>query len=381
MKSLRLLALSCCAAVALCAPASASEPAEVWRGTVGTLPVALSLNQGSGDEVYGQYFYFKHLRDLELQGKRDDKGLHLQVLDRKGATTERWELSAKGDALEGQWRAGKRSLPVRLQRVDIASLRAGRDGERYRRAGDDASAFDALRVSELALEKSKAQQFQGHQLQWWREPRTGMELFTVESDVDQPARGRVNAILKQRLWRSAVDALQCTSAPESDFDQTVTPRLLDRRFLSLSLMTSYYCGGAHPDFGDSPLTIDVRSGRELTLEDVLWLGKGAPPRSAGRGDYDSPGYKRLSEYRQSTLVPWTIKTLTRLHPAEMAKPKDEEGCDYSDPDVWGTSIWYLTAEGLYLGPYFARVARACEYPEWSLVPWKQVEAHPGPALK
>ncbi|MDT0977975.1 hypothetical protein RNT89_13270, partial [Staphylococcus pseudintermedius] len=87
MKSLRLLALSCCAAMALCAPASASEPAEVWRGTVGTLPVALSLNQGSGDEVYGQYFYFKHLRDLELQGKRDDKGLHLQVLDRKGATT------------------------------------------------------------------------------------------------------------------------------------------------------------------------------------------------------------------------------------------------------------------------------------------------------
>ncbi|MBM2716386.1 hypothetical protein JQK88_35710, partial [Mesorhizobium caraganae] len=148
----------------------------------------------------GQYFYFKHLRDLELQGKRDDKGLHLQVLDRKGATTERWELSAKGDALEGQWRAGKRSLPVRLQRVDIASLRAGRDGERYRRVGDDASAFDALRVSELALEKSKTQQFQGHQLQWWREPRTGMELFTVESGVDQPARGRVNAILKQRLW-------------------------------------------------------------------------------------------------------------------------------------------------------------------------------------
>lgn len=378
MKTLRPFLLLCCAALAL--PASASAQPEVWRGTVGTLPVAVQLNEGEGAEVYGQYFYFKHLHDLELQGKRDGKGLHLEVRSRDDAVSERWELSEKDGALQGQWSAGKRSLPVRLQRVDLKALRAGSDGERYRRIGDDASAFDALRVGELSLKKTKTQQFQGQRLQWWREPRTGMELFTLESGADAPARARVNEILNRRLWRSVVDALGCLSAPNSEFEQTVTPRLLDRRFLSLSLMSSYYCGGAHPDFGDSPLTIDLRSGRELALEDVLWLGKGQPPRSAGNGDYDSPGYKRLQEYRESTLASWTIKTLTGLHPDDMAKPKDDEGCDYSDPGVWGTSIWYLTPQGLYLGPYFARVARACEYPEWSLVPWKLVERHPGPAL-
>ncbi|QWP78752.1 hypothetical protein J5226_10285 [Lysobacter sp. K5869] len=380
MKSLSRLALCCglLLALPLCAQA------EVWRGTIGTLPIALKLDDEKGPDVYGQYFYFKHLRDLELEGKRDERGvLHLQVRSRdEEAATERWELSEKAGALEGQWTSGKRSLPIRLQRVDLKALRAGRDGERYRRAGDDVSAFDALRIGELALEKSKTQQFQGHSLQWWREPRSGAELFTVESGIEAPARARVNGLLKQRLWRTAIDALQCTSAPNSDFDLTVTPRLLDRRFLSLSLMTSYYCGGAHPDFGDSPLTIDVRSGRELALEDILWLGKGEPPRSAGNGDYESPGYKRLNEYRESTLVPWTVKTLTRLHPDEMAPPaKEDEGCNYADPGVWGTSIWYLTAEGLYLGPYFARVARACEYPDWSLVPWTLVERNPGPALQ
>ncbi|QQQ02549.1 hypothetical protein [Lysobacter enzymogenes] len=381
MKSLRLLPLLCCAVLAPLA--SAAEPAEVWRGTVGALPVAMSLSRGEGAEVYGQYFYLKHLRDLELQGKRDGQGLHLEVRSRDDAVAERWELSEKDGALEGQWRAGKRTLPVRLQRVDAEALRAGRDGERYRRAGDDVSGFDALRIGELNLEKTKTQQFQGHRLQWWREPRTGVELFTVEAGLDEPARARVNRILSQRLWHTAIDALQCTSAANSEFDLTVTPRLFDRRFLSLSLMTSYYCGGAHPDFGDSPLTIDVREGRELALEDVLWLGKGAPPRRTGPGDYDSPGYKRLDQYRESTLVPWTLKTLAGLHPREMMPPKgdDEDGCDYSDPGVWGTSIWYLTPDGLYLGPYFARVARACEYPDWSLVPWKQVEQHPGPALK
>lgn len=379
MKTLRPLLLLCCAALAL--PASASAPAEVWRGTVGTLPVAVQLNQGEGAEVFGTYFYFKHLHDLELQGKRDGKGLHLEVRSRDDVVSERWELHQKDGALEGEWSAGKRSLPVRLQRVDLKALRAGRDGERYRRVDGDVGGFDALRVSELSLEKSRTQQFQGHRLQWWREPRTGMELFTVESGIEEPARARVNRILNQRLWRSTVDALQCRSMPNGDFDQSVTPHLLDRRFLSVSVSSSYYCGGAHPDSNDSPLTVDVRSGRELALEDVLWLGKGEPPRSAGYGDFDSPGYKRLNAYRESMLVPWTIKTLTGLHPDEMAKPTDErEDCDYTDPNVWGTSIWYLTPKGLYLGPYFARVARACEYPEWSLVPWKLVERHPGQAL-
>lgn len=371
------------ALIACAAPAwgRAESRAEVWQGEVGKLPVVVEL---SGEHTLdGQYFYRKHLRDLELRGVRDGSGVHLQVRDRDDRITERWELRERGDALEGQWRAGQRSLPVRLQRVDLAALRAGKNGERYDRAGAQAGAYDALRLSELSLQPGRSEDFQGHRLQWWREPRSGMDLFTVESGYDQATRSRLNRILRQRLWRSALDALQCRSAENSDFEQSVTPRLLDRRFLSVSLMSSYYCGGAHPDFGDSPLNLDVRDGRELTLQDVLWLGQGKPPAAdAQRRDYDDPEYQRLRDYRDHTLAPWIVATLGQLRPQDMTAPaKPDEGCDYRDTQVWNLPIWHLRPEGLYVGPYFARVARACEYPEWSVIPWPQVERHPGAALK
>jgi len=355
--------------------------AEVWQGEVGKLPVVVEL---SGErELSGQYFYRKHLRDLELQGVRDGSGWHLQVRDRDDRVTERWELRERGGALEGQWQAGQRKLPVRLQRVDLDALRAGQDGDRYRRTGPEVGAYDALRLSELSLSKGRSEEFQGHRLQWWNEPRSGMDLFTVESGYDAAARARLNRALNQRLWRSALDALQCRSAENSEFEQTVTPRLLDRRFLSVSLMSSYYCGGAHPDFGDAPLNLDVRSGRELELQDVLWLGKGRPPAAdADRRDYGDPEYRRLRDYRDNVLAPWIVATLAKRRPQDMAKPaQPDPGCDYSDPQVWNLPVWHLRPEGLYVGPYFARVARACEYPEWSLIPWAQVERHAGAALK
>lgn len=370
----RKLLLNLTAIALLASPSLAM--AELWQGTIGKLPVVVHID---GDkQVDGQYFYRKHLRDLPLEGSREADGrLHLQVKTRDGTVTERWELRAKGKELSGEWQGGSRKLPIQLQRVDLAALRAGKDGERYRRGGkvDD---YTALLLSYLELQPGKRVGFSGHELQWWSEPRSGMQLFTVESGYDPATLARINPILRERLWRSVADALQCVSAENGEFELAVTPHFMDARFLSVSLMSSYYCGGAHPDFGDSPLNLDVRNGRELALEDVLWLGKGTPPRESS--DYDDPSYKRLRDYRSETLAPWIIASLKKLHPKDMAAPNDDDSCDYTDAGVWDSPTWHLQAEGVYVGPYFARVMRACEYPEWSVIPWKQVQAHPGPAL-
>src|SRR6185436_10572292 len=104
--------------------------------------------------------------------------------------------------------------------------------------------------------------------------------------------------------------------------------------------------------------------------DVLWLGKGEPPRSEG------PSEKAFFEYRNDVLGPWLASRMVKLYPKEVA-PTDEDGCDYTDPEVWKFVSWYVLDDGLYLGPSFARVIRMCEYPEWSVLPWQDVARHPG----
>ncbi len=86
-----------------------------------------------------------------------------------------------------------------------------------------------------------------------------------------------------------------------------------------------------------------------------------------------------STYQREVLVPWLIKQFTTLYPNEMKKPAedDDNACDYSDESIWGYSPWYFTTKGLYLGPYFARVARACDAPDWSILPYSVVKQHPG----
>ncbi|WP_408950827.1 hypothetical protein [Lysobacter sp. Hz 25] len=367
--------LLCAAALALSSfPAIAA--AELWQGSIGGLPVVVSLD---GDtDIDGQYFYRKHLLDQRLQGRRDDDAhLHLRVETRDGEVTERWELWPKGRDLLGQWQGGKgKKLPIQLHKVDIAALRAGADGARYRRGVDDG--YEALRIGALELKSGKRETFAGHRLQWWVEPRSGIDLFQVESGYDVATLARINAVLRERQWKSVASYFQCKSFEMGEYEQTTIPRYMDERVLSVSLFTSYDCGGAHPDFGDSPLNLDVRSGRELELEDVLWLGKGRPPRP---NDDDRAEYQRWSGYRDDTLAPWLVATLSKLYPAEMAAPKADQGCDYRELSDWNLPSWHLRPEGLYVGPIFARVGRACEYPQWPVIPWKLVEAHAGAALK
>jgi hypothetical protein len=89
--------------------------------------------------------------------------------------------------------------------------------------------------------------------------------------IRPPACSGINQLLAERQWQEVASYFDCqlggTRTAGADFEQTVTPHLLGNKLLSVSIFTSYYCGGAHPDFADNPLTLDVASGKQLQLED------------------------------------------------------------------------------------------------------------------
>jgi hypothetical protein len=65
-----------------------------------------------------------------------------------------------------------------------------------------------------------------------------------------------------------------------------------------------------------------------------------------------------------------------LYPEEFAG-SGEDDCSYDMEDVWDFPTWYITDKGVYLGAIFARAARVCDNPEWSILSWSLVDKHHG----
>ncbi|WP_282386023.1 MULTISPECIES: hypothetical protein [unclassified Pseudomonas] len=383
-----LMRLAPCAAVlfSLIPSVHADDGRRVFTGTLGKMPIVVELNITQQDEVTGRYFYEKYHRDLPLSGALQNSTLTLtegnnRYGDDKPLST--LELEETGSGWQGEWKSPQgKKLPVKLIEARLTAPTSSTLP--FIAALPYSEPYEYLRLQGLKLKPAKKENFMGYDLQWWTEPETKISLFSVESGLSKDDQQRVNQQLLGRLWNEVISyhGCQLQGGENVEFMQQVQPKMISPAVVSLNISTSYYCGGAHPDFGDSPLNIDVKTGHPLSLEDVLWVGEGKPLLHAER---DSLGDEPLSKYESNAryqyvskeLVPWVIKQFTALYPNEMKTPTGDDDCNFQDESIWGTSPWYFTEKGLYLGAYFARVQRSCDRPDWSILPYSLVKQHPG----
>lgn len=375
-------------------PLYAEEGPAVYTGTLGSQAIVAELDFTQPEEVSGRYFYQKYHLDLPLNGQLAQETLSmkegLDSLDASPRPTITLHPTAHG--WQGEWVSAQgNALPLQLTAAQPVAAQ-GDDPYLASLAGDDP--YEYLRLQGLRLQRGKQQTVMGYPLQWWTEPQSGITLFEIMSGYPPAQLAELNQQLRARLWQEVVDYHGCQLGAsrfgQGEFDQTVTPEYLSANVVSISIFTSYDCGGAHPDFGDAPLNLNARTGEKLALEDVLWVGSGRPfhylydnEESDDEGDNrNSVSFDEYSAYRSKQFAPWLVSRFRALYPTEMAAPAegDEEGCNYSDPEVWNFPAWYFTPQGLMFSPSFARVARACEAGlSWPVLPWAQILPHPGGA--
>jgi hypothetical protein len=370
----------------LCSTAHAEDGRRVFTGTLGKMPIVLELNTNQPDEVTGRYFYEKYHRDLELSGSLQEETLTLtegnnRYGEDKPQPTLKLQETANG--WQGEWKGPKGKI-LQMQLTEAKLPAPAADTLPFIAALPKSDPYEYLRLQGLKLKPGKKESFMGYDLQWWTEPASGLSMFSIESGYPKADQQRINQQLLERLWSEVINYHGCLlgGGEFAEFDQGVAPQFLSPDVISLNISTSYSCGGAHPDFGNSPINLDVHTGHSLSLEDVLWVGNGKPLLHADRdGASDTSLTEEESKarftYQREVFVPWLIKQFAALYPEEMQKPADEDSCDYTDESVWGYSNWHFTAKGLYLGPYFARVQRNCDDPGWSVLPYAVVKQHPG----
>jgi hypothetical protein len=345
------------ALIVFVATPAVAEQNNVYEGVVGTAHVVLQLTD-ERSEILGAYFYRSSRLDIELSGHR-----HGQAMDLTSPTTnDQLSLERSGSDLVGVLLTQKgRKFTIRLHPAASptglpADLPAGLDlYERWRLAG-------------LNLIPQEKETQNGKVIRWYREPVTGIRLFRLESGYGAAAMAAMNRSLAQHQWSTVSTWLQCTGSdgkPGTDTDQSEKP-WLGWAYVSYIWRSAWDCAGtAHPDFGAEGHSFDARSGRELTLDEVLPEGRGPiPPENSNA----------WLTYRGDVFAPAVVALMKRHHPAEMAVPKSDDDCDYTDPEVWDFPSWALTEKGLWLGAIFGRVMRACDSPEWSVIPWSALPA-------
>ena len=352
-----------------------AEP-QAWQGQVGSAPIVMELDiSPTSDDVNGRYFYRKYNADIPLIGKKAEDG-KLHLAERSWRDEDKLEfnhivLSPAGKGWQGKWQGPEATLPVTLKPLDASMLAT----VKIKDSSWVSLPYDLAKRAGMRLKAGEKQNFMGYALEWMEEPATKTKMFRVRDGFSGKTLNRINAMLEERQWQEIYLYFGCSMGNKDsfDFDQTVTPRFLNTRLLSVSIFTSYYCGGAHPDFSDNPLNLNIESGKRLELEDLLWLKSGEPQLSR-----NADGRRKDFEYENKVLAPWLAKTMADLYPQKVVSPHNEEySCNYADTEIWNLSVWYLTPKGIYISPHFARAARNCEYPDWSILPWRIVNEHPG----
>ncbi|GGL13312.1 hypothetical protein GCM10010844_35180 [Deinococcus radiotolerans] len=271
-----------------------------YRGTLGSLPVALSLDP-KGESLY---FYEGRSLDLLLEAGHAGNQLVLQesvrrTLGSDPVVTGCFTLMPSGTSLKGTWQAPGAQGP---QEVVLTPLDATRLPLRLPLS----PGLSVLRrdhpLTFLKLNRPWVTAADGRSV---REPLSGVRYPRVPG-----ASAALNAALQDRQLRHAADALDCRATlpedaqrdPQEGYNANVQVTLLNARLLSLREDVDYYCGGAHPDNWTQGVILDRATGRAVPLTTLFPKLSAARQNTlylnAARGAVDA---ECLTVLRETTL--------------------------------------------------------------------------------
>jgi hypothetical protein len=324
----------------------------IWEGTIGGAPVVFALRV-RGSHVGGRYYYKKHGRSLILSGERKQGRL---ILEEQGGAPEKIfgevlaRLELKGDSrtLSGAWTAGEggsKSAVVSLSREMKQSYDELRP---VTRLGEKEALGGAFKY-----ESSKSIDEHLVYCKTAEAPPVDVSLIpgltVLEDECHFAFEGEAGArvIIEHEgvqitqakeglLWEEANRNLAFTMSwgPGETWAGSQATKVLyaGGSLLSVEVSTSGLGIGAYPDHDQVGRTLDLRTGRYLTWNELL----------------DASKYK---EFRAALLA--------------QVEPKLTEDCSWSelwsDDGVPELLAPHVTSRGLHVTPSFPHVQKACQY--------------------
>ncbi len=315
--------------------------AEVWKGTVGAVPVMMEFTfEGEDAALVGRYYYRASLVDLLLMPDEAKPG-RWKELDPKGTVTGYLTLNCKENALSGTWSSpdGSKTLPI------SAEVQPGDSFSKQRLDSLKPTVTKRDSIGKLSYELFTAQGF---------DAVTGLRLMGEGKAVAD-----INSALMESFTNTLDEAIECMAlgrwrrGQDHGYEYKCDMSMIawNKAFVVIGVSSSQYCGGIHPLYGSGATTYSLQTGK---AEDVSqWL----IDRYRKNIPKDSPLGKIIMELYQ----------------------EDEQEDECADSiELSGESVW-PTSEGITFRPTAPYVYTACI--EDITVPYKSMSPYLSPLGK
>jgi hypothetical protein len=310
-----------------------------------------------------RYYYLSSLKDIVLEGTRNKNQFTFLFNEEAGKYDEKFVLTkdAKG-IFKGNWfhKSGKK-LAVILKPIQVNAIKNPYKHIPFINAYKNSDPFEYLRSSKLSFKTDSLSKYHNQLFRWVRETHGTCYGFYLDSTFKPTVRHRVNPKLEEILIENAMNQLSCATqwdySDGSGIEISYHLNFLNADLLSFTIWQSWFCGGAHPDFGYNSYLIDLNTGKEYALEELIAFDK-----SAVVYDEKADNFTDYVAYQRDFFAPRILQMLIEQGSVYTDYNSEEDPCMelYNDPESWTFANWEYTAEGLRFSCSVARAARACE---------------------
>ncbi|WP_133162438.1 hypothetical protein [Flavipsychrobacter stenotrophus] len=349
------------------------------KGTLGRSTVVVDLIVSGGDAEV-TYFYSTTCTDITLRGLKTSGGIAVYATHRSFLVGKNYDTSESiilkqnpDKSWTGTWadKKGKKQ-PMLLAPLDVATIKHPFADLPVVRQFKATEPYEFVRSYMLPVDRDANPTNKGKlKFKYIKLRGTSVKLLFLTEGLESAMMAKVNNMMINKFIEFACSYCSCAAnigAPSYEYN--IENLYLSENILSVYVTFQYFCKGEpHADGGEEPINIDLKTGEELELEDLLYLSKVAVPE---------PGSAKWFAYREKVYAPQLVALLQGLHPKQMAYKED---CNYNGVKLWVNPEWYINDKGLYISPVFPREIAPCRNPEWSFVPFKVVNERKNPGKK
>jgi|688.fasta_scaffold131447_2 hypothetical protein len=315
------------------------------RAVINTTP-----NLEGGTSLDGTYHYLSQRKPIHLSGSLEgDQAFLEESTNRYGETVTgrfegKWSFGeGPGQtSFQGSWTSGdgQRKLPFSLKEIredGVASLAFYSFAEEYARksGSDEMRREQSLSFPQLLGESDALQRVNG-----LIRLLALMQMEGSEENPDVKAPPPTLKALEKTVRAPLPDEeefkdLEVSHFASLTFDESFEVMLNEKQVFCMRMAHSEYTGGAHPNHAAAHVTFDLKSGEELTLDDLL-----------------KPGWRDAVTRMAETM-------LRKQHGLKDGEALNGEGPLFENVFELNDN-WFLTPEGLgfsfdpyEIGPYAA----------------------------
>jgi hypothetical protein len=315
----------------------------------------------------GVYFYQNSLKDINFEGTQKNNVFTL-VFKHQDTILEKFVLKKVGNTnFEGMWsdRKGK-SFPVKLSPIDFSNYKSTLPKDYY-----EDEELNLIKLKFLEFKKQKTIDYKNKQIVWYTEKHCNAPFFRLGDTFSEKSRNAVNPVLENIQIQNTIWQLNCSSdwyyntGENISFETELT--FLNNNLLGFKTSSDWYCGGAYPDNGTTGYLIDLNTGKNYEIDEIIAFDKSVTTEKESN-------FHIWVKYRQNYFAPKLYAIVNSEQHFKKPKETDEDPCDMTDLDRWwGDETWIYTEKGIEFTPSFPHAMRACE--ETFLIPFEKLKKY------